>query len=449
MDRLRSEARSKIAIGVAGPHDLVEQLIHIGAELPDAAAFRLVGAPHAGEDEAHEKLAKIVDGVDAVLFTGPLQHDLARRSGELTVPATFVPVGGAVLYSGLLRGVLAGKADPARVSVDSVCRADVAEAYAEIGVPIEGVHVSEHQRPESARELIDFHVDFHEKLHRDGATSAALTTIRAVAGRLEAVGVPVVRMTPPAHTLRLALNTAVLLGTGNRMAESQIAIVLVELAAAVRPGDSGPGNYWQQELKLSLHRALLAEVRLLGATVVPRDENGYVVTATVGALARMTDGFRVAPFMDRVRAELGVAVEVGIGLGHTARDADANALAAVERARGTGATAAFLIGGDGAALSLPVRPRRGEPVSEPAAGAKALKVLDRLVTRLGDGPEAMVVDAETVARVLGVAPRSARRVLQNLAEEGLAWALPPVRNSHAGRPRQPYRLMAERTTKPQ
>ncbi|MCF6471800.1 transcriptional regulator [Nonomuraea sp. MG754425] len=427
--------RTKIAIGVVGPHDLVEQIVHIGAGLPDAASFRLVGAPHAGENETHDKLSRIVGSIDVVLFTGPLQYDLARRSGELSVPATFVPVSGAGLYSSLLRGVLSQGIDPARVSIDSIPAADVAEAYEEIGVAMDAVHVSEYHQPESVRDFIGF----HEKLHRDGATTAALTTIRTVAKKLQAAQVPVLRMMPTPHTLRLALNTAALLGTGSRLEEAQIAIVLVELAAAARPTHSGPGNYWQQELKLSLHQSLLAEARLMGATVVPRGENGYVVTATVGALGQATDGFRVAPFMDRVRAELGVAVEVGVGLGHTARDADSNALIAVERARNADATAAFVIGDDGVALSLPPRQRRRP--EEPAEPSRSDKILSRLVERLGEDPESLVVDAETVAEILGVAPRSARRVLQELVEEGLAWALPPVRSAGAGRPRQPYRLV--------
>ncbi|HEX4813099.1 MAG TPA: GTP cyclohydrolase IIa [Nonomuraea sp.] len=427
--------RTKIAIGVVGPHDLVEQIVHIGAGHPDAASFRLVGAPHAGENETHDKLSKIAGSIDVVLFTGPLQYDLARRSGELPVPATFVPVSGAGLYSSLLRGVLSHGIDPARVSIDSIPAADVAEAYEEVGVPMGGVHVSEYHQPESVRDFIGF----HEKLYRDGATTAALTTIRTVAKKLEAAQVPVLRMMPTSHTLRLALNTAALLGTGSRLEETQIAIVLVELAAAARPTHSGPGNYWQQELKLSLHQSLLAEARLMGATVAPRDENGYVVTATVGALSQATDGFRVAPFMDRVRADMGVAVEVGIGLGHTARDADSNAMIAVERARNAGATSAFLIGDDGVALSLPLRQRRRP--EQPAEQSRADKILDRLVERLGDDPESLVVDAETVAEILGVAPRSARRVLQELVEEGLAWTLPPVKSAGAGRPRQPYRLV--------
>ncbi|MGP3961347.1 transcriptional regulator [Nonomuraea sp. 3N208] len=435
MDRLRSESRSRVAIGIVGPHDLVEEIMMIGADLPAAADWRLVGAPHAEEHETYDKFLRISDSIDVVLFTGPLQHDLARQRGELPVPATFVPMSGASLYASLLRGVLTHGVDPARVSIDSLPAADVDEAYGEIGVSTAGVHLSEYDRPESARGFSAF----HEQLYRQGATTAALTTIRSVANKLTAAGVPVLRLLPTSHTLRLALNTAALLGTGSRLEDAQIAIVVVELAASAKPSYSGPGNYWQQELKLSLHRSLLADARLMGATVVPRGENSYVVTATVGALGQATDGFRVAPFMDRIHSDAGVAVEVGIGLGSTARDADANALAAVEKARQAGAAAAYLVGGDGTVLSLPVRRRRRQE-SEPAVATKAAKLLERLVESLDDS-DTMVVDAEIVADVLSVSPRSARRVLQSLAEEGLAWPMPPVKGTQAGRPRQPYRLV--------
>ena len=55
-----------------------------------------------------------------------------------------------------------------------------------------------------------------------------------------------------------------------------------------------------------------------------------------------------------------------------------------------------------------------------------------------------VVDAETAGRMLAVTPRTARRLLHILVEEGLAWPLPPTRTPQPGRPRQFYRLVVEK-----
>ncbi len=58
------------------------------------------------------------------------------------------------------------------------------------------------------------------------------------------------------------------------------------------------------------------------------------------------------------------------------------------------------------------------------------------------------MDAETAGRLLSVTPRTARRLLATLVEEGLAWPLPPSRSPQPGRPRQAYRLVIEKLGPP-
>ncbi|HEX6681974.1 MAG TPA: hypothetical protein VF062_04235 [Candidatus Limnocylindrales bacterium] len=444
--------RSEIVIGVIGPLDLVERIMFMGRE-PGVRDWRLVGSAHTAEQETHERLMKIVDGIDVALFTGPLQYDLARAGGELPVPATYVPVSGASMYSALLGGTIGGTCDPARVSIDSIAEADVKESYDEMGVSAEGVHVLEYQGPNSVKEFLSF----HERLYRSGQTTAALTTVRTVAQGLQASGVPVLRMLPTARTLRTALNTAALLGTGSKLEESQIAIAIVQLPQSYRLGHTGPSNYWQQELRLSLHRALLVEARRMGATVMPWMDHGYLIIATVGSLAQATDGLRAAPFLESIRAELGATVEIGIGLGRTARDAEVNAANAVEQAS---ATEAVLIDANGEVVSLPSRPHHraaaevlSAALGRPTARSKGLSVLGKLLDKLSEGggeetgqdaSSPGVVDAEAVSELLGVSARSARRTLNELVEQGLAWPVPAARSTQVGRPRQQYRLVAEK-----
>ena len=70
--------------------------------------------------------------------------------------------------------------------------------------------------------------------------------------------------------------------------------------------------------------------------------------------------------------------------------------------------------------------------------------LSRLAGRLEGSETALVVDAETAGRLLGVTSRTARRLLRGLVDEGLAWPLPPSRAAQPGRPRQFYRLITEK-----
>src|SRR5262244_1508880 len=87
------------------------------------------------------------------------------------------------------------------------------------------------------------------------------------------------------------------------------------------------------------------------------------------------------------------------------------------------------------------------PVGSPSTGAgnpRGLAMLSRLSDKLPETGGPHVVDAETAGRLLGVTSRTARRLLRTLAEEGLAWPLPPNRIPQPGRPRQLYRLVTEK-----
>jgi hypothetical protein len=176
------------------------------------------------------------------------------------------------------------------------------------------------------------------------------------------------------------------------------------------------------------------------ATVSPVGDHSFLVTATRGSLAAATDGFRAPPFADRARAELGLTIEVGVGLGRTAQDAEAHARAALARSHAGPGGRGFALDRDGHAL-LPA-PR--QPVPDSGGKPRGQEVLARLADKLSSVEGALVVDAETAGRLLGVTPRTARRLLHTLVEEGLAWPLPPSRTPQPGRPRQYYRLVTEK-----
>lgn len=449
MDALspRAASRGAITIGVVGTHELVERIMGVAHRMD--SDWRLVGAAYGEEHESRARLRTMESRIDVCLFAGPLAYDLARAEADLSVPATYVPVSGAALYSALLRGVLDGACDPNRISVDSVSAEELAEAYAEIGLGTDHVHVHAYDRPESAAEFFSF----HEALYRQGESTMALTTVPAVEQQLIEADIPVRRMIPTVATLRIALNTAALLGTGNRLEEAQIAIAIVQPTSAARPVNAGPSNYWQQELKLALHRELLRDARRMGATVLPRDEHGHMVITTLGALDRITEGFRVAPFLEHIQTELGLPVEVGIGLGMTARDAEAKAQAAVDKSTADGSAAAYVMGPGDTILALPARLHQPSEAAAtaPADSSKGSEILERLLDGLsaqpgGPVPETAIVDADKVAALLDVTARTARRLLHTLVDEGLAWPLPPIRSARAGRPRQPYQLITRRST---
>ncbi|MGI8336872.1 transcriptional regulator [Actinomadura scrupuli] len=436
-----------LTIGVVGPHDLVERVMLMGHG-PTPVPSRLVAAAYRDEQEAADKVVRLGSGVDVCLFASPVPYDFARKAGVLTMPATYVPLNGAALQGALLRAALDDRFDPAKVSIDVLSRAEVEEAYGEINVLTEHVHLREEAAGPGTLAA------FHERLWRRGATTVAMTCVHATAERMEMAGVPTIRVRPTGAAIRSSLQTAALLGAHHRLEESQLVVVLVDVPTLRETPRRVTPRYWRDELKLALHRVLLQEAHRMSASVWPLDDHSYLVTATRGSVSAITDGYRTPPFIERVRDELGLAIEVGIGMGRTAQEAETHARAALARSQSSQRATGFALDRDGRAL---VPAPRQPPRSQPQAKPKGLEILARLADKLGDsetgatvtGPageagQPLIVDAENAGKMLGVTPRTARRLLRTLVEEGLAWPLPPNRTPQPGRPRQLYRLIVEK-----
>jgi len=434
---------AELTIGVVGPHELVERVMLSGAATLGQPApvtgpgppRRLVAATYRAEQEAPDKVLRLGPAIDVFLFACPVSLQYARRAGVLRVPATCVELSGSALFATLLRARADGRHDLSRVSVDVLSRGDVEDAFGELGVPARDIHVREDHGSAAALAA------FHERLWRRSQTTAAFTCLEAVADRLTAARIPVWVIRPTGSAIRAALRTASLLGAHRRLEEAQLAVVVVEVPTLRETARRPAPRQSREELRLTVHRFLLQEAQRMQALVSPVGDHTFLVTATRGSLSGATDGFRVPPFSDRARSQLGIAVEVGVGLGRTAQEAEAHARAALARSHAAAPGArGFALDHEGCALV----PAPRAAAAALAARPKGLETLSRLASKLPDAGGAPVVDAETAGRLLGVTPRTARRLLHTLVEEGLAWPLPPARVPQPGRPRQFYRIITER-----
>ena len=409
----------ELTIGVVGPHDLVERIMlsgtiqpgmltgggHPGATLPaangspPATARRLVAAAYRSEQEAADKVLRLGPGVDACLFASQVPYEYARRAGTLRVPATYVPLSGSALYAAMLRASRDGGEDLSRISVDVLSRSDVEDAFGELGLPADRVHVREDAA--NAATL----AAFHERLWRREEITVAFTCLQSVAQRLTAADVPVHILRPTSSAIRAALRTATLLAGNRRLEEAQLAVALVEVPTLRDTARRSSPRHAREELRLTVHRFLVQEAQRMHASVSPVSDHCFLVTATRGSLAAATDGFRVPPFSERARTELGIAVEVGIGMGRTAQDAEAHAQAALSRSQVAAGSRGFALDREGIALVPAPRHPAAGPV-EPTR-PRGLETLSRLADKLAGSDSALVVDAETAGRVLGVTARTA------------------------------------------
>jgi len=471
----RRHLPSELVIGVVGPYDLVERIMLSGAAARDEAvsaaapesAFRaetaesatgsslppgppawsqeeprglaggtlprrLIAAAYRREREAPEKVARLGAAIDVCLFASPVPYEYSRRAEVISVPSTYVRLDGGALYAALLRASREHGHDIERISVDVLDRAAIDETYAELGIPSDGVRLR--QDPASPAAL----AAFHERLWRMGETSVALTCLDSVSRRLTRAGVPVISIRPTDAAIRTAVWNAVLLGGHHRLEAAQLAVVVVEVPRLREGARRALSRYSRDELRLTVHRFLTTEAQRIQAMVIQADDHSFVIAATRGSLAALTSDFTELPFEERARAELGITIEVGVGTGRTAQEAETYARTSLARTRS--ATPTATAAREGQPLVPP--PRRATALR--TAPSRGVETLSRLADRLEGSDTALVVDAETAGRLLGVTSRTARRLLRGLVDEGLAWPLPPSRAAQPGRPRQFYRLITEK-----
>ncbi|MGZ0147513.1 hypothetical protein ACXJJ3_10610 [Kribbella sp. WER1] len=438
---MNDETVPAVTVGLFGPRRLVKTMTEVGQEVAERSAhgIRFLTGGYDDQSEAEERYQRLRDRIDSAVFPGPWAFDLATTGHWLTVPSTHLPLTGAALYAALLRASLTiADVDLARVSIDSLSLADVAEAYAEIGLDTGEVYDVPYEGPASVDGFVAFHREKYERQH----TTVALTTILSVERDLQAAGVPVLRIAPTRSSVRDALETAVLLGQGTRMGAHQLAMIAVQ----VIPSRAESGDYWQQELALLTHQKLLAEARQVGASVTRRSDTLFLVTTTYGALVRLTEQFAFAPFLGALTAQLGVPVAVGAGTGQTARAAEANALLAVEESAAAGGKAAVYLDGSSERLDLEPGPATTDAApDETPIDQRALEIVTSIASAMSPTPgRQVVVDVESVAAIMQVTQRTGRRMLKELVDAGLAWPLPPARSTGGGRPRQQFRLLTEK-----
>ncbi|HEY5356922.1 MAG TPA: transcriptional regulator [Streptosporangiaceae bacterium] len=431
-------------IGIVGPHELVERIMLSGlplsaghgpaqsADRGDSATRRLVTAAYREEQEAPEKVARLGSTVDACLFASRVPYEYARRAGVLTVPATYIQLSGSALYAALLRASRDGL-DISRSSIDVISQADAEDALTELGIPAGGIHVREEV---SSSAVI---ASFHERLSRQHETAIAFTCLQSVARKLSVAQVPVYPLRPTGSAIRSALRTGTLLAGYRRLENAQLAVVIVEIPTLRDTVRRGAPRQAREELRLTVHRFLVQEAQRIHATVSALNDHGFLVVATRGSLSQAADGLGGPPFVERARSELGIGLEVGVGGGRTELEAEARARASLGRPAPT------------TRLAGPVRERASQPIvpapraaPPTTASRRGLDTLVRLSEKLSSTGATPVVDAETAGRLLSVTPRTARRLLATLVEEGLAWPLPPSRSPQPGRPRQAYRLVVEK-----
>ena len=414
----------------------VQHVAEVAVGLP---GVEILALPYGAEEDAPRLALEAADTVDALLFCGPVPYELAAPVLPAQVATAHIPYDGAGLVKALF-DLYREHGAGTRFSIDCIPPEDALLVVGEVGGDFGTVHaVYDGREPMPRGEIVERHL----ALAKEGKTTAAVTYLHSVHRELEAAGLPSVYVEPLTSTIRVALRHATLLGVSRSYEGSQVAVAMVQLAIG---GEIDATR--RERVDLSMRSLLLDLAAQLDAVSLPVEPGLYTLFTTKDGLERSPGwATRGLSGLDRLTAVSGIDAKAGIGFGRTSRDAQANARRALELAGATDGVCTYVVLRDRAVLGplradadAALRPTRilDSSVQERAraAGVSASSLTNVYLTLTGAG----VFDNERLATLLGVTPRSARRIASRLVAHGIAEPAGEEQFHQRGRPRQLYRL---------
>jgi hypothetical protein len=437
----------KIRLAIVGPLDSVSLAHEVALERSDY--LDVVPIVYQDASEVAEILTEHKNDFDMWLFSGivPYQRALAMK---LNKPLFYIPHTGSSLYRALLQITYIEHLRIESVSFDTFSKKEVEETFTDIDLPLPPIYVNHYDGVISSSELTDYHYN----LWKNGRTNIAITCFSATYEKLKKMGVPVFRIWPTRCNIRTTLDIAIETFEAQRFKGSQLAIqhiAIDDYDDLVRASSS----YNVKRIELRLYEILVGYAEKLKGSIVLSGDGQFTLYSTRGILEEITEGFIIMPILEDMTRNVTAKVSGGIGFGSTAYAAEENAFMALGLAKQKGKGRWMVvtdnrevIGPLSSDIHLKYSVRVDETVNRQFADKLNISITtaNKLLAAL-DKLDKEAISADDLALYLEITPRSARRLLTTLADQGIAESAGDEMVIK-GRPRKLYKVFLEELLRP-
>lgn len=426
-----------IRLGILGADDSTEVIRSVAQDYEEFECLPIV---YWKEEEVIETLKPHVNKADIWIFSGQVPYSIAKEWGGITQPMFYVPHVGSSLYKTLLNVTYTLHIGIDQLSFDTFSPSELEQFLDEVGIHANTVHNKYYPGEIKAEELAQYHYE----LWKSGETRAAITCLRTAHLELQRLGVPVFRILPAKAAIQSILNLALRTHEMLHFKDTQIAVLMIEIDSFNGLAKETFSTDELYNLEIKLTERLLKYAKTLQGSLKSAGPGRYVIFTTRGLLRDITRNFTVVPPLEEVSNN---AVSCGIGIGLTAYEAEIHAGKALLYAKEHG-KGSWMVFFDDKTISGPL----GEPeqlaysyVSDKLqeyAGKTTLSIstlgkLESILRKLGK----LEINAHELAQYMQIQPRSARRILLELEQKGLAQVTGEENPHLRGRPRKIYRIL--------
>jgi hypothetical protein len=425
----------KTRIGLIGPEDSLARIVRAASRFAD----RVELVPRVYSDKRESiKLAKELDSlVDVILFSGIIPYRIVHNANAIETPCLFIPRVGTSVIRPLWEMRNKGECFD-RVSIDSIFREDVEEAVEEFGFTFKSLEVLLYEEDTSYEAL----AEMHAALYLEGRTDVAMTGLTKTHSILAGMGVPSYKIYPDKYIIREYLQKAIYISEAAKLKSYQIAIIIFRL----RSGSASIATeYDYLRIKNSFESMLIDYAKGIYSSMFPSGHDEYILYTTRGTLDEDQGLRTLLKSANNSRIEF----SGGLGFGATAFNAEANARKALDRSCSTPESSMFSVDVDGTIAGPLASPgqtleyKLSDTSEEVRNTARESGLSTSYLTKIRSlikVTKKTRFDVEELAAGLGISARSARRILQGIAEAGKAEIVALESKSRTGRPRRLYDL---------
>ncbi|MDO5787633.1 MAG: hypothetical protein Q4P09_08000 [Phascolarctobacterium sp.] len=395
-------------------------------------------------DEQDNQAIKIIsehqEEVNAWLVFDQTNYLKIENWGQSQKPIYYIPYRGASFYK-VLCSVLYQKLSVDEVSIDTIPYDDIVSGLEDMGIPYTKLHSIE----DDGHMTIEDYLNFHKQLYSQGITKAAITKSYYVKSLLEQSGIPAFCILPMRVTVRNILNLILSHFHIWRVQESQIAVQVFDFnLLAEKDTIYSVDDLYGKEITIT--QKLLSYAKSINGSLKSATGGNFYIFTTRGNLEKLTNGFKKVPNLPILQEVNKHLRACGIGLGKSASEAEFNAVIALKHACNDAKGTWYVVKDDksisgplGSAEQLDYQvaaPALEEISKKTALSINTLSKICHAIKVYGRNE----LNAQELANTMQILPRSARRILTTLTENGYAEEIGVEMLDIKGRPRKIYKI---------
>ena len=388
-------------------------------------------------DDLYTLISSHQSELDTVVLYGQIDYWRAVEHKACQIPMYYISCRGASLFK-VFCSILSQKHSIRDMSIDTLSSSDFDTALEETGVVGKCLSFMPADFYRPLEEYLEFHILNYTKK----SSKAAITSCGFVHEQLSQRDIPCYLIKPVRVSMRMVFNRIIADWQIRQLADRQVAVQVLDYILFSNTDElSSPQDIYAKEINIT--QMLLEYTKSVKGSLKSAGNGRFFIFTTKGMLRVITDDFSSIPDYKNLDKQLRAC---GIGVGSDASTAEINALVAMQHALNHDLGAYFALD-ENKHLTGPLGSKKSFALNYQSKFLQNLSAKTSIsITTLGklvhfmEQVDYQAISAQDLAAALNILPRSARRILTTLEEDGVVQAVSSENLAIKGRPRTLYKL---------